>query len=406
MMKKTVLVVENDSFTREILHRRLKNAGYVVLTAENGVEALALVEEGMPDLILSDWIMPEMDGHELCRRIKETPGNTPTYYILLTSRDQQDDVVSALEAGADEYLIKPCDAKELLARVAAGIRIVGLQRELREANTRLNHALNQIDKELQVVADIQRALLPQDLPQVTGMRFAAYYRPSSLSGGDYYDVLPLRDGQLGIVIADVSGHGTPAMVAMALTRLLSHTHARDCSTPGEFLGTINRKLFEHLPTEQYVTMFYGILDPQTHVLRYSSAGQPAPLWWQAAKKTVTALENCQGFPLKLVQPDVTYDNWSVELATGDRLVLYTDGVTDCVNPEYDMFGSERLTESLLLLSRTSTGHSLDRLVEAMDEFSEGSPQMDDVTLLEILSEATPMATPATATDPPSAASVQ
>lgn len=381
-MKKSILIVENDPFTRSFLERRLAAADYRVQTADNGREALRLVGQDLPDLVLSDWMIPEMDGRELCRQIKACPDSSSTYFILLTSRDQESDIVSALEAGADEYLIKPCEAKELLARVAAGIRIVGLQRELRQSNGRLNDALLQIDNELQTVANIQRAFLPQSLPSVPGVQFAAYYRPSSQCGGDYYDILPLPDGRLGIIIADISGHGTPAMVAMAVMRLLVHTHASSCGKPSQFLSVINRAMFEYLPTEQYATMFYGILDVAARRMEYSSAGQPPPLWWREDSRRIEPLPHCEGFPVKLVDPDVEYDDWPLDLHIGDRLLLYTDGVTDTINPRNAMYGTERLTDSLRA-HRFAGNRSLDDMVEAMDEFAENAPQLDDVTFLEL-----------------------
>ncbi|MCX7012379.1 MAG: SpoIIE family protein phosphatase [Candidatus Sumerlaeota bacterium] len=380
-MAKSVLVVESDPFIRQVLQRRLRNDGYEVRGAANGIEGLEAVEGLSPDMVISDWEMPRMDGMEFCRRVKEQPNCRSVYFILLTSRDQEQDIVEALQAGADEYLVKPVDVKELLARVQAGMRIAGLQHDLEQANESLNHALKRIDRELQVVAGIQRMLLPQSLPTVSGLEFGVFYLPSSECGGDYYDVLPLGDERFGVVLADVSGHGTPAMVAMALTRLLVHHHAEASESPADLLGTLNRELFEHLPTEQYVTMFYGILDARRRRLTYSSAGQTPPVWTSARRETVETLPNCEGFPLKLVQPDVIYQNSDLQMDGGDQLALYTDGLTETINDAMDLYGIDRLKASLRL-RRDAAPHERAGLIAAdAQDFAAGAPQNDDISLL-------------------------
>ena len=324
-----------------------------------------------------------MDGQELCRRIKGRNCDNPTYFILLTARDHQDDIVTGLESGADDYLIKPCEAKELLARVAAGLRTMSLQRELHSANANLQRALSQIDDELQNVAKIQRALLPQELPQVQGIEFAAFYRPSSQSGGDYYDVLPLPDGRLALVMADVSGHGTPAMVAMALARLLVHTHAAQSHTPGALLTTLNHLLFSHLPTDQYLTMFCGMFDAGTGHLQYSSAGHPSPLWSKSQEHKVVELEHCEGFPLKLVAANVEYPNWSITLAPEDRLLLFTDGVTDTMNVKSEMFELPALMQAVERYGDLTASESIAGIVRQIDSFSGDAAPYDDITIMEM-----------------------
>ena len=382
-MDNSILVVESDPFIREVLGKRLRNLGCEVDEACAGPEALAKMEGHRPDLVISNWGLPGMDGQELCRRIKGSGETRSIYFILLTAHDQDDEVVATLEAGADEYLVKPVDLKQLLARVKAGLRIVNLQRELEQSNAQLNEALRQIDSELQVVARIQRSLLPQALPCVQGLDFGAFYRPSSRSGGDYYDVLALGEGRLGLVMADVSGHGAPAMVAMSLARFLVHNAAAEEHSPGRLLSTLNRKLTGHLPTEQYITMFYGILDPARGALVYSSAGQTPPLWMQGPSGAIEALPRCEGFPLKLVRPDVTYDDSELQLRGGDTLLLYTDGVSDTLNEDLELFGLERLKRSLRKHRSAPANARVTRIVEDADAFAAGQPQNDDITLLAI-----------------------
>ncbi|OPZ21918.1 MAG: Phosphoserine phosphatase RsbU [candidate division BRC1 bacterium ADurb.BinA364] len=249
------------------------------------------------------------------------------------------------------------------------------------ANLRLNEALRQIDNELRVVAGIQRALLPQALPHSDTLRFGVFYQPSTQCGGDYYDIYPLSPSVFGLVIADVSGHGAPAMVAMALVRLLFHSYASAAASPADLLGVLNNQLYRHLPTEQYATMFFGALDSATGLLTYSSAGQPPPLFCRAATGEIASLPNCEGFPLKLVMPDVEYQNHTLQMAPGDKLLLYTDGVNEMMDPEGELYGFERLCDSVGACMALPPQERIERIAEDLRTFARGYPQSDDVTML-------------------------
>ena len=172
-----ILVVEDDPFTLTILQKRLSHDGYEVITATNGREGLEYVASHHPAIIISDWMMPEMDGPELCAQVKRRPDGAHIYCILLSARDKNEDKILALDKGADEYLVKPIDGQELMARLRAAERVIGLQAELHHRNTELKRANARINKELQAISHIQRSLLPQRLPDVAGYRLAPIYHP-------------------------------------------------------------------------------------------------------------------------------------------------------------------------------------------------------------------------------------
>jgi sigma-B regulation protein RsbU (phosphoserine phosphatase) len=233
-----VLIVEDDPFTLTILKKRLAKAKYIVETATNGREGLEKADIFHPELILSDWMMPEMDGCEFCARIKrrEQNGvNATIYFILLTAKGEDGDKVKALDTGVDEYLVKPCDGEELMARLRAAERIIRLRQTLSQRNHELQQAIGRINKELQATSEIQRNMLPQQLPEIPEYQFGAYYQPSTECSGDFYDVLELGDGRLGITIGDVSGHGAPAMVAMSMSRMLLRMESSQTDDPATLL---------------------------------------------------------------------------------------------------------------------------------------------------------------------------
>jgi sigma-B regulation protein RsbU (phosphoserine phosphatase) len=245
----------------------------------------------------------------------------------------------------------------------------------------LQHAYDDLDRELKIVGDLQRSLLPSELPQIATMDLAAYYQPARRAGGDYYDFFPLPDGKWGIFIADVSGHGTPAAVLMAVTHCIAHTHPGPPIQPGKVLDYLN----VHLATryfklgEAFVTAFYGIYDPTTRTLTYSCAGHNPPRLKRCQDGSLLSLDGARGLPLGIL-PEVGYEETVQQLQRGDQIVFYTDGITEAHNPQGQLFGTERLdliVENCSLQARAL----LDSLIESVDEFAGGRPADDDRTII-------------------------
>jgi phosphoserine phosphatase RsbU/P len=245
----------------------------------------------------------------------------------------------------------------------------------------LKGAYDIVERELKVVADIQRSLLPQVLPRIPNLELAAYYRTSRWAGGDYYDFFALPDGRWGILVADVSGHGTPAAVMMAITHSLAHSLPGPADPPGIMLGHLNRQLSMHytVANEVFVTAFYGIYDPGARTLSYCSAGHNPPRLIRCRDGSVQALEEVGGPPLGLME-DLEYDETTFELAAGDVLAFYTDGITEAMDPRGKQFGPSRLDE---ILSRCHLRAEavIEDVIDAVEKFTEGEPPMDDRTLI-------------------------
>ncbi len=238
-----------------------------------------------------------------------------------------------------------------------------------------------VERELKVVADIQRSLLPQVLPRIPNLELAAYYRTSRWAGGDYYDFFPLPDGRWGILIADVSGHGTPAAVMMAITHSLAHSLPGPADPPAELLGYVNRKLSDHYTAsnEVFVTAFYGVFDPARRTLTYSSAGHNPPRLKRCGDRTVHSFEEVGGPPLGLLE-DLEYEQTTLTLLPGDILAFYTDGITEAMDANNRQFGVGRLD---LELSRCGLDPAeiVSAVVKSVDDFTGGQPPEDDRTLL-------------------------
>ena len=248
----------------------------------------------------------------------------------------------------------------------------------------LGDALHALDRELQVVGEIQRSLLPQTLPDIAGFDVAASYQTSARAGGDYYDFFPLHGGRWGLFIADVSGHGTPAAVLMAITHAIAHSQPGTHTPPETLLTYLNTQL-EAMYTRAgtFVTAFYAVLNPVERTLTYSSAGHNPPRL--VRKGGVLSLNKAASLPLGIL-PAQVYSEETVQLEHGDLLLLYTDGITEAMPPvkpsdHPSLFGVERL-DHLLLEEHASSAHAcIERIRTEVALFSENSPPNDDRTLI-------------------------
>jgi sigma-B regulation protein RsbU (phosphoserine phosphatase) len=219
------------------------------------------------------------------------------------------------------------------------------------------------------------------LPRIPNLELATYYRTSRWAGGDYYDFFPLPDGRWGILIADVSGHGTPAAVMMAITHSLAHSLPGPADPPAKLLDYVNRQLSDHytVANEIFVTAFYGIFDPVQRTLTYSSAGHNPPRLKRCGDGSVHSLEEIGGPPLGLFE-NLEYEQTTLQLRPGDILAFYTDGITEAMNPQNQQFGVDRLDEVLKSCGLDAPA-IVDRVTDAIGRFTNDQPPVDDQTLL-------------------------
>src|SRR5262245_53149363 len=245
----------------------------------------------------------------------------------------------------------------------------------------LRNAYEEVDRELRMVADIQRSLLPTELPNIPTMHLAAHYQTARRAGGDYYDFFALPDGRWSVMIADVSGHGTPAAVMMAITHSIAHSYPGPPAPAHKMLDFVNYQLATRYTAGlgAFVTAFYGIYDPATRQLSYSCAGHNPPRLKRCADGTIHSLDGVSNLPLG-ISSDETYQECACTLQCGDQIVFYTDGITEAQNLTGEIFGVERLDMALYQCRETASDLIAAVLAE-VDEFSAGQPLGDDRTLL-------------------------
>lgn len=355
-----VLVVDDSKLQLRIVIAMLKRLGFDVMSAMSGPEALQICAETPPDLVLSDWMMPGMNGLEFCREFRNLPHESYGYFILLTSKSEKGDVAQGLDAGADDFLTKPVDSDELRARINAGARVVSMERELSEKNRQVSDALKElqdihkaIDNDLRQARTIQQSLVPERVCEAATSRVSLLLQPCGHVGGDLVGMFRPGHDRLGLYSIDVSGHGiTSAMVTARVAGYLSSNFPDQnialqkrferyyaMRDPAETARLLNERLSADPGVEEYLTMAYVAADLTTGRMRMVQAGHSPPLLLRADGTVEFVGQG--GLPIGLVD-EVSYDQHEVTLHSGDLLLLYSDGFTEAVMKNGEMLGEDGL----------------------------------------------------------------
>ena len=370
---KSVLVVDDSRLQRRILASLLKKWGFGVVEAESGDRAIEMCRTVQPDLVLSDWMMPGMNGLEFCRAFRERPSEAYGYFILLTSKSEKPEIARGLDAGADDFLTKPVNSDELRARISAGERILAMQRELSDKNKvigetldRLQMAYDSIDRDLMQAKKIQQSLVPERSRDFGASRVSLLLKPCGHIGGDLVGMFSADERHVGFYSIDVSGHGiTSAMVTARLGGYLSSRYfdqnlgmqwvgsgVYQLREPAEVAALLNDRLVADTGTDEYFTMAYGTVELQTGRLKLVQAGHPHPLILRQNSGAEFIGEG--GVPIGLL-PDIAYSQVETTLCPGDQLLLYTDGFTECRLKNGEMLETAGLNDLISKCRRVGTG---------------------------------------------------
>jgi sigma-B regulation protein RsbU (phosphoserine phosphatase) len=374
--KKLILVVDDAPANLQVVRSILKD-DFMVRVATSGAKALELVSaRPQPDLILLDVAMPEMDGYEVCGILKATPEARDIPVIFLTGKTEADDETKGFEVGAVDYIHKPFSPAVVKARVHTHL-------VLREAREQLARQLLYINNELELAREIQLSILPQETPRIKGLEITARYIPMSSVAGDFYDFIVVDDKHVGILIADVSGHGLPAALIASMLKVAFAAQSPHACDPARVLAGLNQSLcgkFKH----HFVTAAYVFVDMEKQSMSYAGAGHPPLVLWRAS--TGSASEVVENGLLLGQFPEETYSAVRVPVEPGDKVLLYTDGILETKSPSEQEFGLDLFKGFLESNHHLKADMFADLLLDELSSWSEnprGQGQQDDITFLTI-----------------------
>jgi phosphoserine phosphatase RsbU/P len=365
---KTVLLVDDAPANIQIVNSILKDI-YKIRVATSGAKALELVKLApAPDLVLLDVMMPEMDGYEVCTRLKLDPETRDIPVIFLTGQTEVEDETKGFGVGAVDYIHKPFSPAVVKARVQTHLALRAIREELAQQ-------LITIQKELETARQIQLSILPSSVPKIEGLDIAARYIPMTSVAGDFYDFIVVDKKHIGILVADVSGHGMPAALIASMLKIALSSQVGHADDPARVLLGLNEALcgkFQH----HFVTAAYVFVDMQKLTLTYSGAGHPPLLLW-GGSEGVRAVEENGLFLGKF--SFATYTSIELPIKAGDHILLYTDGIPETANPAGVEFGTDAFRKFLGADGSTSADHFADRLLAELSKWSarESAEDLDD-----------------------------
>lgn len=373
-----ILLIEDDLTTQRVLQRMLEDEGYEVATANDGVEGLEQAVRFHPAMIICDWIMPRLDGLEVCRRVKADPELATIFFVLLTARGGVEDRVQGLDSGADEFLTKPIDLSELRARVKAGLRLNRVYQALQDQKQML-------ETELMEAAEYVRSLLPSPLDE--SVHIDSRFIPSRQLGGDCFDYYWLDPDYLAIYLLDVSGHGLgAALPSISVLNLLRSQQIDGVNfyQPNHVLRALNETFQMDDQNDKYFTIWYGVYNQAKRQLIYSSAGHPPALLVTGAANAPKQVRRLKTASLPIgMMPDTKFVNQRCDIDDYSSLYVFSDGVYEIMQPDGEIWGLDGFVE---LLSRSPKQGHHQGLTEILDYVKALSPSEsfeDDLSLLKV-----------------------
>ncbi|HLJ57255.1 MAG TPA: SpoIIE family protein phosphatase, partial [Chthonomonadaceae bacterium] len=383
-----ILVAEDDPVPRRMLQAILQKWDYEVVVAADGNEAWRILQgDDAPAIAILDWLMPEMDGVEVCRRMRQRPDAPYVYVILLTSKDRKEDIIEGMEAGADDYLIKPFESHRLQVRLRAGRRILDLQAALLASVQQVAQAR---ERENEIGARIQQTLLLGRPPHsLDGVEIAALTIPSQQIDGDFYDFFQHSSCCMDVVVGDVMGKGVPAALfgaavkshfLRALGRLTSP--GRGIPEPEEIVAHVHSEVTgEFIGLDMFMTLCYARFDQAHGKVTFVDAGHTKTIHLVQATGELRTLEG-DSLPLGISEREV-YRQVAAPCAAGDLFCFYSDGITEARREDGEMFGFDRLAAAVRRNAHLDLDAFVESLRRAVTEFSGGDTFADDLTCVAV-----------------------
>lgn len=371
--KGRVLVIDDNRQNLELAEDTLNDAGYETLLSSCGEDGLKIAMERAPDVVLLDIMMPKISGMEVCRQLRLPEKNFHGKIIMVTAKARTEDKVHGLEAGADDYVTKPYEPEELIARV-------GAQYHAKKAEDEKNRLLHEIQQDMELGSIIQKSFFTnsEETLQIfadRGYPVEFFSKAPTTILGDFYYPKPIDKNSAGFFFADTCGHGIPAaLISMRILSIIDQIRS-PARHPSEFLEMINMDIKDLMPRGRFVAGCYLILSKDRYF--FANAGQPSPLLLRSGE-----IEEMQvhGYPLGQM-PNMQLQEKTGELRVGDRLILYTDGIIEAANDKDEIYGEKRLLECIRKHADKSSADLKNGIVQDLTGFNGSDYFDDDVTLV-------------------------
>ncbi|MEH1867233.1 MAG: SpoIIE family protein phosphatase [Nostoc sp.] len=379
-----ILVIDDDRIIQLVLKQTLQAQGYEVILASSGAQGLEQAYKYHPAMIISDWQMDEMDGLEVCRKIRSEPSLSTTFFILLTSRKAVEDRVEGLDTGADDFLSKPIEVNELKARVRAGLRLYQLNQELQKLAQDLQIQKQLLETELNEAADYVKSILPKPISGLVTIN--SRFLPCHQLGGDCFDYYWLDEDNLVMYLLDVSGHGlAAALPSISIQNLLRSQSLPQASlyNPSEVFQSLNNVFKMEQQNYQYFTIWYGVFNRKSSQLTYASAGHPPALLLSPATESELQVKQLitRSLPIGVYATNEYY-NEMCDIKAGSKLYVFSDGVFEVEKSDGNMWDLSSFI-NLLTKCNQSSQTDLDSILDTIKNVTGSQIFTDDCSLLEI-----------------------
>ena len=373
-----ILVVDDEPDVEPLvlqrMRRHIRSGRYSFVFAQNGVEALEVLNKDSDiDMVVSDINMPRMDGLTLLSQIAQL--NPDLRAVIVSAYGDMKNIRTAMNRGAFDFVTKPLDFDDLQVTIERTLENMKAWKEALSSRDKLVS----LQRELDVASQMQQSILPTQFPSGGDFETFGSMDPARNVGGDFFDVVQLDGGRIGLAIADVSDKGVPAALFMMSSRTLLKGSAIGLAEPGKVLQEVNDLLADDNESAMFVTVLYAVYDPPTGRLSYANGGHNLPVIFHADGSS-TVLPYTQGLALAVLS-GFDFEEGEITLAPGDTLVLYTDGVTEAMDIEKEEFGMERLRAVFAGGQPESAKTANEAVFAAVREFVGDAPQSDDITCL-------------------------
>lgn len=367
--KHYILIADDDLVNVQLIQGFLADEGYEIKTAASANETLASISNKTPDLLLLDVMFPDISGYEICKLLRKEHTFVDLPILFTTAKTAKDDIVTGLLAGANDYLVKPIDKRELLARIN---NLLKLKNSFKE-----KEYLFSVQQEMNIARSIQESILPQSYPVLKGLDLHVAYLPMNAIGGDYYDYFSDSPSSIGVFMADAAGHGVPSALIASMLCILFTQHTDKISKPDVLLSIINAILASRFKN-QYVTAGCVYINTAQKKLAYARAGHPALMIYRRTEDRFFYLQP-EGRIMGWTS-EITCEIAEFDLIIGDRIILYTDGIIECMDVAKNIFGQDRLEKEIRLLKHFNPEEMTGMLIDKLEAWNNNASFEDDMAI--------------------------